>query len=356
MQAGLGRTRGTLLVLLAVTLAGLVAVATALAASPRSTSPPTIDGTFRQGSSLTTSNGLWANNPTSYSYRWHRCDSNGASCVNIPRESGSRYRLVREDVGRTIVSLVTARNADGSDTANSKPTPVIADNTTPQNTKEPSISGSAVVGEGLTADEGAWSGAPSFQFSWLQCDAAGSGCTDTGARGRTYGVRSADQGRTLRVQVRATNPKGSSTAVSNPTAVVKAAGGGGGGGGGGGTAVPVTSVSLPDRLVISGFSSTPFRNRTDAVTLRIRVSDTRGRLVQGALVLASAVPFGRVTTAPETPTDSNGIATISVRATARLALSRGTAVQFFLRARKSGEDVLAGVSSRRLVQVAVVPG
>jgi hypothetical protein len=120
--------------------------------------------------------------------------------------------------------------------------------------------------------------------------------------------------------------------------------------------VPVTSVSLPNRLVISAFASTPIRNRTDAITMKIRVSDTRGRLVSGALVLASGIPFGRVTTAPEATTDSNGIATISVRATVRLPLRRGTAVQFFLRARKAGDDILAGVSSRRLVQVQVIPG
>ncbi len=107
---------------------------------------------------------------------------------------------------------------------------------------------------------------------------------------------------------------------------------------------------------MSNFSATPFRNRTDPVVLRIRVNDTRGRLVQGALVYATAVPFGRVTTAPETTTDSRGIATISVRATQRLELKAGTAVQFFLRTRKPGEDILAGVSSRRLVQVAIIPG
>jgi hypothetical protein len=344
------RTRGVLLALLATGLTCLVAAATALAAAPRSTSPPTIEGTYRQGSTLTTSNGLWANSPTSFSYRWQRCDTSGNNCALIAGATGRRYRLVQADVGHTIVSLVTARNADGSDTANSKPTPVIADNTTPQNSKLPSISGTPTVGGTLTADPGEWTGAPTFQFSWLQCDAAGSACTDTGARGRTYGVRSADLGRTLRVQVRATNPRGSSTAISNQTALVRASGGGAG------PAVPVSSVSLPDRLVISAFSSTPFRNRVDPVTMRIRVSDTRGRLVQGALVYVTAVPFGRVTVAPETATDSNGIATVSVRATSRLELRRGTAVQFFLRARKPGDDILAGVSSRRLVQVQIIPG
>ena len=347
----MNRTRAGLLALLADGLVTMVGAASELAAEHVSNSPPTIDGTFRQGSTLTTSSGLWNNNPTSFTYRWLRCDSNGNNCSDITGATARRYRLVEADVGRTIRSVVTARNADGSASANSKPTPVIADNTTPQNTKEPSISGTAAVGQTLTADPGNWTGAPTFQFTWLQCDAAGSGCSDTGSRGSTYGVRSADLGRTLRVQVRGTNPRGSSTAISNPSAVVKAAGGGGGGG----SAVPVSSVSLPDRLVISGFSSTPFRNRTDPVTLRIRVSDTRGRLVQGALVYATAVPFGRVSTPPETATGSNGIVTLTVQANSRLELRRGTAVQFFLRARKPGDDILAGVSSRRLVQVPIQP-
>lgn len=346
------RTRIGLVTLAALALTVLVAASAALAAAPTSSSPPTIDGTYREGSTLTTSNGLWTNSPTSFSYRWARCDANGNNCSNISGETKNRYRLRSADVNHTVISLVTAKNSDGSTTANSKPTPLISDNSTPKNTKEPTISGNAVVGESLTADPGTWTGAPNFSYTWLQCDAAGSACTDTGSRGKTYGVRSADLGRTLRVQVKGTNPNGSSTAISNATSVVRAAGGGGGGGGGG-SAVPVSSVSLPDRLVISAFSSTAFQNRTTPVTMKIRVSDTRGRLVQGALVLAQAIPFGRVTSAPEVATDSNGVATVSVRATSRLELVRGYAVQFFLRARKPGDNILAGVSTRRLVQVPI---
>lgn len=342
--------------LLAAVLVGLVAAATALAAAPRSTSPPTIEGnTFRQGATLRTSNGLWANNPTSFSYRWLRCDANaGTNCVNIAGATTSTYKLVQADVGHSVLTRVTARNADGASTANSKPTPVISDNAAPSATAPPTISGSAAVGEQLTANEGTWTGAPDrYAYQWQQCDAAGSACaTVAGATGKIYGVRSADQGRTLRVAVTAVNPKGRTTAVSAQTGIVR------GSGSGGGTAVSVTNVSLPDRLVISAVTFTPtaIRNRTDTVTMRVRVSDTRGRLVSGALVLASGVPFGRVTTMPETPTDTSGIATLTFRPTARLAIQRGTAVQFFLRARKPGDDVLAGVSSRRLVQVRITPG
>ena len=347
------RGRAALLALLAVTLTGLTAAATANAAPPTETAQPTLEGTFRRGSTISTSNGSWSNSPTSFSYRWQRCDAAGAACATVAGESSRTYRLRADDVGRTVRAIVTARNADGTGQANTKTSPVIADNVTPANTQAPTISGSAVVGGTLTASEGTWTGGPTFAFIWLQCDQAGATCGDTNARGRTYGVRAEDLGRTIRVQVQARNPRGSATAQSAQTGVVRPASGGGAG-----PAVPVTSVSLPDRLVITGFSSSPsaFRNRTDPVTLRIRVSDTRGRLVQGALVLASAVPFGRVTGAPETTANSSGVASIVVRPTARLPLQRGASVVFFLRARKPGDNVLAGVSTRRLVQVRVIPG
>lgn len=342
--------------LLGAVLVGLVAAATALAAAPRTTSPPTVEGTFRQGSTLTTSNGQWANSPTAYTYRWQRCDTTGNNCVNIGGATANTYRLVQSDVGQTVRTLVTARNADGTATANSRQSPVIADNTTPENTALPSVSGSAVVGETLTAQEGSWSGAPDrYTYQWRQCDAAGSACAAiAGATGKIYGVRSADVGRTLRVEVTAVNPRGRSTAISNATAAVRAASGGGGGGGTG-SAVPISSVSLPDRLVASAvsFSPTAISNRNDDVTLSVRVTDTRNRLVQGALVYATGVPFGRITTMPEVATGDNGVATLQFRPTARLTLRRGTAVQIFLRVRKPGDDPLAGVSSRRLIQITI---
>lgn len=340
--------------LLAAVLVALVTAASALAAAPRSTSPPTLEGTFRKGETVRTSNGLWANNPTSFSYRWLRCDASATSCSPIPGETSNRYRLVQADVGRRVVTHVTARNADGSTTANAKPSPVVGDNVVPQNTAAPTISGSARVGEQLTAEEGTWTGAPDrYVYQWQQCDAAGAACAAiAGATGKIYGVRSADLGRTIRVAVTAVNPRGRTTATSAQTGVVRAAGGGGTG-----SAVPIARVSLPDRLVASEvtFSPTAIRNRDALVTLRVRVNDTRGRLVQGALVYATGVPFGRITTMPEVVSDGNGIATLQFRPTFRLPLRRGHAVQIFLRLRKPGENPLAGVSSRRLIQITIQP-
>lgn len=344
--------------LLAAVLAVLTAAATALAAPPREVSQPTLEGgPFRQGSTVTAGNGVWSNNPTSFTYQWLRCDANGAACGNIAGATNQRYRLVQGDVGRTVLVRVTARNADGARTANSKPSPVIGDNKAPKAVVEPSVSGTAAVGQELTANPGTWNNIPDrYAYQWQQCDSAGAACTAiAGATGTVFGVRSADLGKTLRVEVTAINPFGRTPKTSNATGIVRASGGGGGGGG---TAVSITNVSLPDRLVISAVSFSPsaIRNRSDLVTMRVRVSDTRNRLVQGALVLAEAIPFGRVNTSAETATNSNGIATITFRPTLRLPIVGNTAVQFFLRARKSGENVLAGVSTRRLVQVRVIPG
>lgn len=346
--------------LLVAGLVALVAAATALAAPPRSTSPPTLEGdSFREGETVRASNGLWANEPTSFSYIWQRCNPNASTnCVAIAGATAQTYRLVQADVGRSVRVTVVARNADGSGTSTSSPSPVIAEDSAPKNTRAPTISGSAVVGETLTASEGAWTASPDrYTYQWRQCDAAGSACVAiAGATGKTYGVRAADVGKTLRVEVTAINEKGRATSISSQTAVVRSSGttpppstG---------NAVPVASVSLPDRLVASSVSFTPtaIRNRSDVVTLRVRVNDTRGRLVQGALVYATGVPFGLLTTMAETPTGGNGVATLQFRPTARLALRGGTAVQIFLRVRKPGDSLLAGVSSRRLVQIRIVPG
>lgn len=350
------RRRLAAVVSLTTAIAVLVAAASAIAAPPREVSQPTLEGgPFYDGRVVRAGTGVWANNPTSFTYRWQRCDpGTGVNCVNIGGATESTYRLRQADVGRSVRVLVTARNADGARTANSKPSPVVADNVPPQSTAAPSVSGSAVVGGELTAVEGTWTNAPTrYAYQWQQCDAAGNACAAiSGATGKIYGVRSADTGRTLRVQVTAVNPYGQSTATSGQSGIVRSSGSGGG------TAVSIANVSLPDRLVITGVSTTPsaIPNRTTQITMRVRVSDTRGRLVSGALVYATGIPFGRVTNMPETTTDANGVATLRFRATARLPIVRNTAVQFFLRARKAGENPLAGVSTRRLVQVRIVPG
>lgn len=88
----------------------------------------------------------------------------------------------------------------------------------------PAISGMTKVGKTLTATTGTWTGSPtSFSYSWSRCDSRGANCSPIpGAEAGTYLLTSSDGGWTLRVSVTARNAGGAGTAVSAPTAVVKA--------------------------------------------------------------------------------------------------------------------------------------
>jgi hypothetical protein len=94
----------------------------------------------------------------------------------------------------------------------------------PVNSVLPAISGTAKVGNTLTATNGTWTAAPNaptFTYQWLRCDALGGSCASiAGATANSYLVVGADVGRRLRIAVTGTNLEGSSTATSNPTAVV----------------------------------------------------------------------------------------------------------------------------------------
>lgn len=336
--------------LLAAALAVVIAVfaTVAGAAAPKETQQPHIEGIPRVGETLTSTTGNWSNSPTGYAFQWHRCtDLSGNGCVALAGQTKQSYTVVEADRDRTILVVVTASNADGSASANSKPVGPVADDVKPASTKAPSVTGNARVGEVLTAAEGAWTGWPeSYAFQWLQCDQAGSGCAAvSGATSKTYTVRASDVGRTLRTDVTAKNRYGSATARSGQTAQVV------------GTEpergpLSVANVALPNRLTVSSvqFSPSVVRSR-NTFAGRFKVEDSNGRPVAGALVYAIALPYGRVAPAQEVATGSDGWATIQFSPTFRLPLQPNAYLVFFVRARKPGGDLLAGVSTRRLVQL-----
>ena len=57
--------------------------------------------------------------------------------------------------------------------------------------------------------------------------------------------------------------------------------------------IPVTSVPSNERLVVDQvqFSPNPIRSRTDPITVRIKVKDTRGYVVRDALVFFRSTPL-----------------------------------------------------------------
>jgi hypothetical protein len=84
---------------------------------------------------------------------------------------------------------------------------------------------------------------------------------------------------------------------------------------------------------------------------RFRVTNTEGNPVQGALVYELGLPYGWVHDGPEQATGADGWATITVTPTAQLPVGRSGYLVVFVRARRPGDNLLAGISTRRLVQV-----
>ena len=350
-------SRMTRLVLGLLIVSGVVA-ASALAAAPQNQTAPSIDGKAMVGQQLTADRGEWSGSPTTYTYQWQRCDNDGSSCGDISGATTTKYKLTDADTGNTVRVQVTGKNDDGSTTANSKATDAISGNAAPRATTPPSISGKAQVGETLTVNPGKWAEGPSsFAYQWQLCDKSGANCKDiSGATGQTYGVRSGDKDNTIRVQVTAKNLVGTTTANSGQTDAITAgttptpAGVGG--------AISITAISLPNRLVISSIQFTPrvITSRRQQITARFKVTEiNNGKGVAGALVYAIAVPASQVTRSGEVQTDSTGWATVHFQPLKALPMKAGARVNFFVRARKAGENPLAGVSTRRLVSVGVHP-
>lgn len=327
-------------------------------AAPTNTATPTVSGSPRQGSTLTASTGTWTNSPTSYTYQWSRCDTNGDACSDISGADSQTYTLQGDDVGKTLRVTVTAKNADGSGTATSAPTAVVANAQAPENTSPPTISGSAQLGSTLTATQGGWNNASSYAYQWSRCDQNGGSCASIGgATGATYKVGQIDQGNTLRVTVTATNSAGSTSSTSVPTAVVPTpappvvTGCPGGSG-----TMQVSSVSLPARLQIDqpSLSPTVVTRSTQTIVAQFRVTACGGRPVQGALVYATGVPYNQFSIAPEGATDADGTVRLTMHQLSGFpAARRQELLVMFVRARKPNDPLTGGISTRLLVSFPV---
>ena len=341
--------------LAAVAAVGLGSSASAKSsAAPTNTSPPTISGTGQEGQTIKASPGTWSGStPIDYSFQWRRCGPAGGNCKNIAKATDNIYTLASDDVGHTLRVLVTAVNNDGAGTAQSKPTDVIkkAPAQAPRLEREPKISGTPQEGQTLTADAGTWTGTQPIDVSyrWRRCDAKGGDCTNTSVTSQTYQLANADVGRTVRVLVTASNRVGASAAISNASSVITS------NGPAPGSCQSIAKVALPERLVIDQLKYNPstITSRTAPVVARFHVVSTKGYCVSGATVYAAGVPFGRLTSQPETTTGADGWAQVTFQIRPNANLPHNSLLVLFVRARKAGDNVLAGISTRRLVSVRV---
>ena len=145
----------------------------------------------------------------SYSYQWIRND--GSTDTDIQDATGSSHTLVDADEGQAIkVKVSFADDADNEETLTSTSTEAVSFAVQQQTantpaTGRPTISGTAQVGEELTAstsgiadDDGLTNVAYSYQ--WIRSD----GSTDTDiqdATGSTHTLVDADEGKAIKVKV-----------------------------------------------------------------------------------------------------------------------------------------------------------
>lgn len=125
---------------------------------------------------------------------------------------GGTVRLNPDFTSQSVIDALV-----GSETASAEEEP---DGVAPENTVAPSISGTARVGETLTASAGEWTGdpAPTFAYQWY----AGS-TPIAGATGATLALTPDQLGLTISLSVTGLNEIGSAGATSAPTAAVVAA-------------------------------------------------------------------------------------------------------------------------------------
>jgi len=184
---------------------------TVTVAVPRNLETPVVSGEASVGQVLNTTNGLWANIPTGYTYQWMR----GATV--IAGATAASYVLVTADGSNNLIScVVTASNPIGSSSATSNSILV----SPPVNASIPHIlpldSALGDIGGTHICTQGTWNYSPtSFAYQWLR-DGAGI----AGATNNRYVLTGADIGKTLNCMVTAANANGSTVAFSDSLFVV----------------------------------------------------------------------------------------------------------------------------------------
>ena len=223
-----------------------------IASNTPATGAPTITGTARVGETLTAnttdisdSDGL--NNAT-FTYQWLADDA------DITDATGSTYALVAADEGKTVkVRITFTDDAGNGESLTSAPTATVTASNTPA-TGDPTITGTAQVGETLTANTTGIADSDglinaTFTYQWLADD------TDiTDATGSTYTLAAADEGKTVKIRLSFTDDRGhQETVTSTATAAVTAA---------------------PSPLTVSVESAPTSHNGSDSFRIRVAFSET----------------------------------------------------------------------------------
>lgn len=249
----------------------------------------------------------------------------------------TRLGFVLAVAAGVVLGAVFGQPGNGRAASNVKPAPKTL----------PTITGTAEVGITLVATHGTWANKPtSYHFAWVRCDPTGAACLAIGgATAKIYTPTVGDIGHTLRVNVTARNSSGSATATSAATAVVPPSGCPPGGG-----AIPVASLTPPARLDIAAASVKPrVRRSTGTIHLHFQITACGGRPVQGASVLATAIPYNQFTLGQAATAPDGAVVLTESRQAGFPASRQQRLLAVFVRAWKQGEPVTGGVSTSRVV-------
>ena len=190
------------------------------ASNSPATGQPTITGTLEVGQILTadTSDIVDADGLTKVSHRYQWVANDGDTDADISGATGSTYTLVADDVDKTIkVRVIVTDDAANETTLTSEATDAVDAAAQPDSpaTGQPTISGTAQVGEMLTADTSGIADADgldngTYSYQWLGDD------TDiAGATSSTYTLLAGDEGQTIKVRVVVTDDAENETTLTS---------------------------------------------------------------------------------------------------------------------------------------------
>ena len=183
------------------------------------TGAPTISGTAQVGETLTADTSGIADEDgldnAAFAYQWLADDT------AIQGATGSTYTILEADNGKAIkVRVSFTDDADNGATLTSAETETVSSADQPQiansaATGAPTISGTAQVGETLTADTSGIADEngltnTTFSHQWLADDTAIQGAT-----GSTYTILEADEGKAIKVQVSFTDDAGNNETLTS---------------------------------------------------------------------------------------------------------------------------------------------
>jgi hypothetical protein len=221
------RARRLVLIVVALLLVGATSSSAGTSTGPANLAPPSVTGTAAAGRQLTALSGTWAGSGAiAYTFRWARCDANGARCNPIRGATSPTYKLVARDVGRTIALTVEATDETGTVAAYASLVGPIAEaKPLLVSTGRPLVVGDPVQGKVLQVGTGTWSPTPArVTYSWLRCNGNGRICSlISGATGSTYTLGPSDVGRSLVALVHASFGRTTQAALSTATRTAVAA-------------------------------------------------------------------------------------------------------------------------------------